>query len=109
MVVRYFGGIKLGCGGLSRAYGGAADMVLEQTPRREVLLGRHFDLAFPYPMRKTVEHILTAHRGKPVQEEYGAEVRWRLWLPHSTAESFLANLRDSTAGSLEPQEVESQA
>ena len=38
VVVRYFGGIKLGTGGLSRAYGGAADQVLEAAPRREILL-----------------------------------------------------------------------
>ncbi|PID80665.1 hypothetical protein CSB20_06385, partial [bacterium DOLZORAL124_64_63] len=92
VVVRYFGGIKLGCGGLSRAYGGTADLVLEQAPRREVLLGRQFDLQFPYPQRKTVEHFLTLHRGKPVHEEYGAEVSWRMWLPHSTAEDFLKTL-----------------
>lgn len=105
VVVRYFGGIKLGCGGLSRAYGGAADQVLERAPRREVLLGRRFDLEFPYTSRKTVEHLLGAHRGRPLQEDYGVNVRWRLWLPHSTAEGFVAALRESSAGSLMPEEI----
>jgi uncharacterized YigZ family protein len=36
LVTRYFGGIKLGAGGLVRAYGGAAAECLRQAPRREV-------------------------------------------------------------------------
>ena len=105
VVVRYFGGIKLGCGGLGRAYGGTADRVLKMAPRREVLLGRLFDLQFPYPMRKTVEHFLGLHRGKPVREDYGAQVTWRMWLPLSTATAFLSTLHENTAGSLEPVEI----
>ncbi len=104
-VVRYFGGIKLGCGGLGRAYGGAADLVLEKAPTLEILLGRKFDLHFPYQRRKTVEHLLTQHRGKPTAEQYGADIQWRIWLPHSTWQSFEASLTEATAGELSLQEV----
>lgn len=104
-VVRYFGGIKLGTGGLARAYGGAADLVLEADPAREVLLGREFDLRFPYPRRKTVHHLLEQHRGKVVKEEYGEGIDWRIWLPHSTWQGFLGALTEVTAGELAAQPV----
>jgi len=101
-VVRYFGGIKLGTGGLSRAYGGAADLVLDSAQSREVLLGRDFSLHFPYPQRKTVQHLLENHRGRTVSEEYGAEIDWKIWLPHSTWQGFVEALTEATAGDLVP-------
>ncbi len=105
VVVRYFGGIKLGAGGLARAYGGTADLVLGKAPRREILLGRQFDLDFPYPSRKTVNHLLQQHGGRTVQEDYGAEIHWRLWLPHSTSEGFLESLTQASNGALAAVEV----
>jgi len=104
-VVRYFGGIKLGTGGLGRAYGGAADLVLEGATPREVLLGRQFLLHFPYPRRKTVEHLLLQQRGKTISEQYGAEIDWRIWLPHSTWQGFEKALTEATAGELSLMEV----
>ncbi len=102
-VVRYFGGIKLGTGGLARAYGGAADQVLATAPRREVLLGREFSLTLPYADRKTVQYLLDKHRGKVLEETYTAEIIWRLWLPHSTWEAFLSTLIEVSAGKLCPE------
>ena len=104
-VVRYFGGIKLGTGGLARAYGGAADMVLEAAVVQEILLGREFNLHFPYPRRKTVQHLLDQHRGRAIDEQYGADIEWRIWLPHSTWEGFAKALTEATAGELSIQNV----
>lgn len=104
-VVRYFGGIKLGTGGLARAYGGAADMVLEAAEPVEILMGRHFDLEFPYPRRKTVAHLLQQYRGKTTNEEYGAGIQWRIWLPHSTWQGFVNALTEATAGELSAVEI----
>lgn len=102
-VVRYFGGIKLGTGGLSRAYGGAAVQVLAGAPRQEILLGREFELRFPYANRKTVQHLLDRHGGRVESENYGEEIKWRLWLPHSTWRDFLAALTEASGGTLNPE------
>ncbi len=107
-VVRYFGGIKLGTGGLARAYGGAADMVLQIAAPVEVLLGRQFDLPFPYPRRKTVQYLLEQHKGRIIREEYGAEIDWRIWLPHSTWKNFSKALTEATAGELAVKALEEE-
>jgi len=100
-VARYFGGVKLGTGGLTRAYGGVAATAIEKAPRRTVLLGRLFGLTFDYNQQKTVQHLLEAHGGRTDHEEYGVQVDWRIWLPHSTWEAFTAAIREATANRIE--------
>jgi uncharacterized YigZ family protein len=103
VVARWFGGVKLGTGGLTRAYGGTAAAALAAAPRRRVLLGREFDLVLDYASQKTVRHLLATCAGELRHEDYGAAVRWRLWLPHSRCDGFLERLREATAGRLVPE------
>ncbi len=106
VVIRYFGGIKLGTGGLARAYGETAETAVTKAGLRTVLLGRQFSLTFPYPLRKTVAHLLTQCQGKIKTETYSAEIQWQIWLPMSRCQDFEKALKESTAGTIIPQEVE---
>lgn len=100
VVVRYFGGVKLGTGGLVRAYGDTAAQALAAAPRRTVLLGRRFDLDLDYARQKTVRHLLDAHGGHVTAENYSDRVLWRLWLPNSRWQAFAAALTEATADQL---------
>lgn len=97
IVVRYFGGVKLGTGGLQRAYGQGADEALAAAPVREVLLGRLFTLGFAYNQQKTLTKLLTAHGGEIRQEDYTDVVTWTIWLPHSRWAAFAASVTEATA------------
>lgn len=105
-VVRYFGGVKLGTGGLARAYGGVAAAALEVTPRRVVRLGRTYELTLDYAQQKTVRHLLTGCGGEVTGEDYAALVRWRLWLPRSRCDEFTRLVREATAGQLDPRPLD---
>jgi len=98
VVIRYFGGIKLGTGGLQRAYGQAAEAALTQAPTREVLLGRRFLVDFPYAFQKTMGHLLAAQRGKVLHEQYSEKVRWQIWAPHSTWQNLEKSVTEASAG-----------
>jgi uncharacterized YigZ family protein len=100
IVVRYFGGIKLGTGGLARAYGQAGAMALAEAGIREVPLGREFVLRFPYPLDKTIRRLLDTQDGKLLDQQYGEEVTWRIWLPHSVWRGFAGTLAELTAGAV---------
>lgn len=54
-VVRYFGGIKLGAGGLIRAYGGAASDALANCAKSEDCAVSVFEIRYPYEMQGTLE------------------------------------------------------
>jgi len=97
-VVRYFGGVKLGTGGLTRAYGGVAAAALATAPARTVALGWTLVVEFTYDQQKTVQHLLAAHRGLVVAEHYAAAVRWEAWLPLASCDGFRDALREATAG-----------
>ncbi len=100
VVARYFGGVKLGTGGLSRAYGDAARAALDGAPRRTVLLGHDFVCRFPYSLQKTVAHLLAAHDGRTTNENYAQDIEWEIWLPNSRWPAFAAALREATAGAV---------
>jgi len=101
VVARYFGGIKLGTGGLARAYGDAAAAALETAPRRTVFLGHEFTIHVPYSQQKTLDHLLKQYGGKSVHAEYSEVVQWRIWLPRSTWRQFAAAVTEATAGAVQ--------
>ncbi|MGM9977117.1 MAG: IMPACT family protein [Bulleidia sp.] len=53
--VRYFGGIKLGTGGLVRAYGGCISEALKEAPKCEDLICHQYTVTYPYALSGTIE------------------------------------------------------
>lgn len=58
LVVRYFGGIKLGAGGLIRAYSTSASEALNKCTIKNIKSGFNITITFPYQNLKQIDHIL---------------------------------------------------
>lgn len=69
VVVRYFGGTKLGVGGLIQAYKTTAQMALETCKIVEKTIDENFRLTFEYPEMNTVMRILKDEDIKLVQQK----------------------------------------
>jgi len=69
VVTRYFGGTRLGVGGLVRAYGDAAALALEAAPRRRGVPARVVTLAYDYERTSPVMRALEKFHARDV--EYG--------------------------------------
>ena len=97
VVTRWFGGTKLGVGGLMRAYGGAAGQTLDRAPLRRVVITRRLTVEHPYDCSAAVSGLFAARSITPVGSTYDAEVRLELQLPELEVEEFCRELRDCTA------------
>lgn len=57
-VVRYFGGIKLGAGGLMRAYSSTVSDALQQAPKTIDVIYKQYSITYPYELSGTLENYL---------------------------------------------------
>ena len=97
IVTRYFGGTKLGVGGLVRAYGGAAGEALERAVIREVIITEQVTVEHDYELSSPVQGVLARAKLTTVQADYGESVRLVLEVPVARADSLVRDLEEATA------------
>jgi putative IMPACT (imprinted ancient) family translation regulator len=109
VVTRYFGGTKLGVGGLARAYGQAAVAAIEGAPRRRGIPALRLEIVFPYEHTSAVMRLLDRFPVRAVEHGFvpgGTRARARLAIPRGEAPGLAHELREMTAGAVEPREVD---
>ena len=98
VVTRYYGGIKLGTGGLARAYGGTLQDALATLPRAERMTMVRLEVAVDYGAINAVQLLLPAHEGVVDRVDYDADVRYTIALPDVRVAEFEDALREATSG-----------
>lgn len=98
VVARWFGGTKLGTGGLARAYGGAARALLERAPTHAVRVTQPARLRFAYPDTALVEAVLRDHALTPQAADYAADVTLTLAVPPEQLDAVERALSEASGG-----------
>ena len=106
VVTRYFGGTKLGTGGLVRAYGDAVREVLSVLPRAARVPTRTVLVAVPYSSFERVQLLIDAHGGEIQEQDFGVDVTVQARFPQDRYPAFEAALYEASNGRLEPIVVE---
>ena len=98
VVTRYFGGVLLGTGGLSRAYSSAAKLAL--TDAGILLLGRQRKLSVqcPYAFVERLKSFLMSVGAEITDQTYGAYVALTLLVPEAKAEELSVQITDLSNG-----------
>ena len=96
VVTRYFGGTKLGTGGLIRAYAQATDEVLNIVPLKTKLRTGVFFISLNYSQENTLRKILAAVGGRIQNSDYAAEIRMKVAVPLSKSALFAKTLTEAT-------------
>jgi uncharacterized YigZ family protein len=99
VVTRYYGGTKLGVGGLGRAYFESAELALSQAPTVPKAVIRELRVTFPFPETNPVMNIITAKQLKVAGTEYtGEDATVTLHLLPSMVDTVSGLITDATRG-----------
>ena len=98
-VVRYFGGIKLGTGGLVRAYTEAAKASLEKLETKELTDETVISVTVDFSNYDNVRRLITSEKGACITgEEFLTEVTIRAVVPDAAIDSLSSGITDITSG-----------
>jgi uncharacterized YigZ family protein len=95
---RYFGGTKLGTGGLTRAYSGGVKLALESLPTAERVQRVVLELTVEYEAVDPVRRLLEGLEGILLDEEYAEGVRYRVAMPGGTVDALEEGVAGITRG-----------
>ncbi len=98
VVTRYFGGIKLGAGGLVRAYSESAKRVLAVLPKASVELVSLFSVSFPYSFYDGVVRIASDMGVEIAESSFSDRVELEMLSRTSDYAAFRDRVADFTAG-----------
>lgn len=98
VVVRWFGGTKLGVGGLVRAYGAAAGKALDRAPIEERPITVLLRVACPFACQGAIQGVLRAHGLEPREARFCEGVELLLAVPRVLAEDLKRDLLERSAG-----------
>jgi uncharacterized YigZ family protein len=101
VVTRYFGGTKLGTGGLVRAYGDAVRAVLAELPRAEKVATHTVLVELPYTYLERIRLAVEACQGQTLDEEFAAEVTITARFAVEQLPLFQNTLKELSNGALE--------
>lgn len=102
VVTRYFGGTKLGTGGLVRAYGDAARTALQELPITRRIEKTAIGLSVDYSLYEQARRLLAQHEAAIDDEAFAADVTLYATIPTDNLEALTADIQELTAGQIEP-------
>ncbi|MBU0604385.1 MAG: IMPACT family protein [Gammaproteobacteria bacterium] len=97
-VVRYYGGINLGAGGLVRAYTDAVAQALLTATKVPLTRLRTLHCALPYALEGLMRREIDAVGAQLLDVAHGSLVDMRFSLPEPDADAFIARLSDAASG-----------
>jgi uncharacterized YigZ family protein len=101
VVTRYFGGTKLGMGGLVRAYSDAVKTVLNITPRAVRVPTYTVMVAVPYSWFERLRKLIERYHGQILDEDFAVDVTVTARIAIEDYQAFHARLSEASHGSIE--------
>lgn len=108
VVTRYFGGTRLGTGGLVKAYTESTQMVVNVVERGRRVPVHVVMVAIPYHFLERVRLRVARQHGEILDEEFTGDVTMTLQFPVDSFQAFQNELREMSAGTLKAEIIESK-
>lgn len=98
VVTRYYGGTKLGTGGLVKAYGGIVQAALEDVPVVERVDYVNVAISVGYTSITAIQRAIAALAAEIVEQEFGIDVRFNVRVPRENVEALRLTVAGATGG-----------
>ena len=89
-VVRYYGGINLGTGGLARAYSKAGMLALKRSKVTDFVLNNYYLLSFKYSMLDSITHVIYSNNGSIVDKQFTEEIQLKVKITPKGVQEIVA-------------------
>lgn len=96
-VIRYYGGVNLGTGGLARAYGGTAKMALDNSIISPYIEMRAVSVCVHYNQIDSLTRLVTQLKGKVLEKKFDQAVHVKVALPVAQIPAFTHQYTQSTS------------
>ncbi|MDG1254560.1 MAG: YigZ family protein [Glaciecola sp.] len=95
VISRYFGGVKLGAGGLVRAYSKATGLVLENLATTPYIPLIHISVTVAFKDEQFIRHCVTQHQGLVKECIYSSHSTMKIALPEAAKSTFIQQIQSS--------------
>jgi uncharacterized YigZ family protein len=105
VVTRYFGGTKLGTGGLARAYGDAARQVIEKAGIKKCFVTKCYKVEIDFSLFDQLTKLIHRFAARQLEADFSDRVSLKLEVRKSRAANFVAELTSLSAGHASIEEI----
>ena len=98
---RYYGGTKLGTGGLTRAYGGGVKLAMESLATKQKIEFKALSFNLEYSQLKDCEHLLKDYQSENFSADYQSQIVVTVDIAHDQIDSFKQALENKFKGQIE--------
>lgn len=109
VITRYFGGTKLGTGGLVRAYSDSVRAVLEKVEWSARVMTDMVMVAFPYTYLERIRRLVAGSDGVILSEDFMADVTLTARFRVEDTPAFQVQVTELTAGSVSAEVISTEA
>ena len=89
-MVRYYGGVNLGTGGLARAYSKAGMLALKRSKVSDFTLNNYYLLSFKYSMLDSITHVIYSNNGSIIDKQFTEEIQLKVKITPKGAQEIVA-------------------
>ncbi|MCJ7717309.1 MAG: YigZ family protein [Anaerolineales bacterium] len=107
VITRYFGGTKLGTGGLVKAYGDSARGVIAAVPRAKKILVHIVSLECPYPLYEQLIRAIRKYQGEIISEDFTEKIFLTFSISVKSYDLTISVIRELSNGQIIPAIIKS--